>query len=164
MASPKTVTTDETVSIPAPSTPLPATLTRWDAFEKAQLVPVSIVCDGAPNFHRVNLGCHSKLLMKVDSLLTHLDADHGGGFVFEFRKTDGKPWAGWAELRSKGVELVSFTCDVCDKDVPLHPQQIANHMRPHSGKMKRAQITNKFNVTIATEKPITSEDEAYSDF
>lgn len=157
--SSKTVQADETVATPAPST-----YTKWEAFSKANLQVSAIKCEGYQPTHIVNLGCHTNLVTKPESITSHIAGDHGGGFVFSVRQSDGKPWAGWNELKALGLELSDFRCAHCQKEIPLHPQHILAHLKPHPGVLRRSASNDKLALTITTSRPIPTEDDAYSDF
>jgi hypothetical protein len=170
MPSPKpTVVSDETVQTPAPvpSTDVPSVTpasTKWEAFERANLIPVSVKCDGNRPYHNYNSGCHTHLPPKIATLLNHLDSDHGGGFEFELRVGDGKPWGGWLELKAQGIEIAALTCNWCNADIPVHPQHIMKHLKPHPGRFKRPFNNKTLDITLARNTPTTSADDAYADF
>jgi hypothetical protein len=137
------------------------TYTKWDAFDRAHLVPVTITCDGYHPVHYVNNGCHSKTVLSAEAIINHMRADHGNGFQIQLRVTDGKGWPGWKALKDAGIEIVDLRCDVCDKTLPLHPQHLLGCMRAHAGKTKRARQGGLYNLTLSFNKPIAAEEDPY---
>lgn len=133
------------------------TLTNWNVFVKAQLVPKRMVCEGYGPQHRFDQGCHSNLLLTAEAVERHLDADHGGGYRIFLRKGD-IPWKGWLEFQDKGLEIHDFRCEICDAEVPLTPQHIFKHMESHTGKMKRPRQGGEYLITIRKDKPLIAED------
>lgn len=145
-----------------PATP-PKTLTNWRAFEKAGLAPSQIVCQGYKPVHRVDSGCHSRVLLNAAALFAHaVTNDHGGGFQMLVRETS-RPWPGWAELERLGLECSDLRCEICDVKVPFHPNHIKTHLKPHSGKSRRIKPGRVFNMTIGVVRPTPDEDEAFED-
>jgi hypothetical protein len=115
---------------PAPSSKR-KTYTPWDAFVKAKLVPVSIVCDTIRG-RQADEACHTRLALTADSIIRHIsELDHGGGFKIQFKKTDGKPWQGWKDLEDAGFEIAGLKCVPCDEKVQVSPRDLLNHMRQH---------------------------------
>lgn len=138
------------------------TYTNWKAFEQAKLTPVTIKCEG---YHPVFLhdsSCHSNLLFTAKSIQNHIENEHGGGFRFFLKLTDGKPSNLWSELAEAGLEGHDFRCEVCDKQLRYHPSSIIPHLKAHSGKTRRVNPGGVFNMVIATGRPeiaLTDEDE-----
>jgi hypothetical protein len=156
MATTKTVQTDETAPTIEPS------LTKWEAFDKANLQITNLVCD-SPNAP-YNAGCHTNLVPRAENVLTHINAEHGGGFIASVRVSDGKPWQGWQRLKALGVEMLALRCAHCGHDIPLNPQHILRHLKPHPGLLRRSSPNDKLSFYLSTNKPTPTEDEAYSDF
>jgi hypothetical protein len=123
--------------------------TNWRAFEKAGLMPAQVVCNAYRPYHRVDMSCHTRLKFSPDTLVAHLNADHGGGFTFTLKETN-RPWPGWSDYEAAGLEAWDLRCDVCDKVIPFHPNHIRQHLKPHAGKSRRALSGGAFNITINT--------------
>lgn len=133
------------------------TLTNWQAFIDAGLVPTQIRCDGYFPVHPTNQGCHSSLIPTAANMIAHMNAEHGGGFFITLRRTDGtKPWPGWQELADAGIEAVDFRCAVCNNEIALDPRHILQHMVPHKNGNRRSQEGRIFWLTIS-DKPIEYE-------
>ena len=128
-------------------------LTQWDAFTKAKLVPTQFECTGYFPIHRgeAALHCHTKFPFKAENVKRHV-ASCAGGFQFKVKTTDGKPSPFWAELQDAGLESYDFRCDVCDAQLRFHPSSILPHLKPHSGKTRRVFPGAIFNVTIGLAK------------
>jgi hypothetical protein len=158
------------------------TLTNWAAFEKAGLVPVEVTCDGYTPVHSRNNGCHTRIAVTkrdpetgkpvgtADGIIGHILAQHGStaygtGFLLKLRQTEGKPWSGWAQLKSANVEVQDFRCDHCNKIVPLRPGDILSHMKPHNGKVKKSIVQNRFWMSLNFNTPLVdpSQDEFSED-
>jgi len=152
-------TTGETVE--SSSGAGPQTVTKWEVFNKAGLVPTEIWCQGYLPIHRSDSSCHTRLRLLADSIETH--SEHGGGFRFDLKRLENKVWPGWKGLQAKGLECHDFRCDVCDKVVPMHPLHIMNHMRPHLSKNRRTQVGGVFYLTIGPGTPTPTEDSAFVD-
>lgn len=149
---PKATVVDETAA------PTVTCMTDWEAFEKAGLVPEEIVCEGYKPTHAADISCHSKLVPTLENIKNHLAGDHGGGFVFKLRKTDGKAWPGWKALRDEGLELHDFRCDVCDaRELRVNPRFLIAHMRPHAGKVRRPMPGGRFLMTLGSD-PLPSDE------
>ena len=131
----------------------PAT-TKWEAFDEAQLAPSTIVCDGYLPIHPYNGGCHSRVLLTADAVISHMAPDHGsgGGFKFLLKKYERKI-SFWSNLKARGVELHDLRCDVCDKDLPLVPRRILKHMEAHSGRTAKAKPGGTFWMTLRFDEP-----------
>jgi hypothetical protein len=141
----------------------PAT-TKWEVFEKAGLRPVEIVCNQYKPFHLSDNSCHSRVLPKFDNLMTHLDGDHGGGFYIKFEKSDGKPWAGWKELKANGVELYDIRCDHCGQVLPLNGQILQSHLfKMHRGERAKSIINQILRFTLSKNAPAKDEDADFLD-
>lgn len=137
-------------------------LTKWTAFEQAGLVPVQISCQAYKPVHGADMSCHTRLLFNADTLKRHMDSEHGGGFYFVLRKTDGKPSPLWKQMEQLGLEAHDFRCDNCDAQLRFHPSSFTNHMRAHGGKTRRVYDGGRFNVTLGMSRPDREEnDDAY---
>lgn len=144
----------------APPPAKPRTNTNWDALTKAGLRPVTIWCQQYPlqrNMPYRDESCHSRLPLKAECMHAHTRGNHGGGFLLAVRTTEGKQSAVWPELFQRELEAFDFRCAVCDKQVPLVVNALAQHMRPHAGMTKQAYKELKgghplaegfFNVTL----------------
>jgi len=124
-------------------------VTNWGAFKEAGLSPIDITCEGYLPIHQFNSGCHSKLALTAEAMISHLDREHGGGFVMTLRKSNGPVWDGWDKFIELGIEITDFRCDVCDEVIKLNPSFILRHFAPHSGKMRRPKAGGTFNITIS---------------
>lgn len=124
-------------------------VSNWSAFKEAGLIPVQIVCDGYLPIHQFNSGCHSKLALTAEAMISHLDREHGGGFVITLQRTNGPAWDGWDKLIEAGIEVTDFRCDVCDEVIRLNPTFILRHFAPHSGKTRRPRAGGTFLMTIS---------------
>lgn len=138
----------------------PQCRTKWDAFEKAGLRPKTITCEGYFPVHRVNLGCHTNILLNADTMVDHVRGEHGGGFTLVLVQ-DGRKWDGWQRLRELGAELHDFRCDVCDREVPLVPNVILKHFQAHSGRMRRPIAGGAFLATIKFDPPVDGDEELF---
>jgi hypothetical protein len=136
-------------------------LTNWAIFDKAGLVPSEIVCQGYFPVHRSDIACHSRLPLQAGNIESHVLAEHGGGFRFTLRKSDGKGWSGWKEFAEKKLELHDFRCDICDKEMPMNVRAILKHMEPHSGKSRRPQPGGKYMLTFSFDRPIENVDDEF---
>jgi len=67
------------------------TFTNWSVFEKANLIPVRIKCDGYLGHHPADMSCHSNILNTAESVQHHMKQEHGGGwFHVRMKVADGK--------------------------------------------------------------------------
>lgn len=141
----------------------PKTYTNWKAFELAKIVPVTVSCEGYKPVHGADMSCHTKLPFKAEVLKKHYEGEHGGGFRFHTKVTDGKPSTFWQELMDAGLEAHDFRCENCDKQLRFHPSAIIPHLKAHGGKTRRVYPGGVFNVTLSLAKPenaILDEDES----
>ena len=169
MANTQTVPNDEIVGVMTKMAPKPApepmieTVTRWETFAKANLHVENIFCEGYKPTHGYDSGCHSNVLVRTSALRGHIDNDHGGGFVVRVKVgTPGaKPDPLWNALKTSGLELSEVRCDVCSKVLPLNPQLLLTHLKPHTGDFKRPRATRSFRMTLALAPPMPSMDEAF---
>lgn len=127
------------------------TMTNWQAFVDAGLVPTRIVCDGYSPVHAFNSGCHTALQLNSSSMIEHFKADHGGGFVISMRRTDNtnKPWAGWKELAAAGFEITDFRDEAFGEELPLDPRFLLKAMVPRKGSNGKVKSGGTFLMTIA---------------
>lgn len=135
------------------------TFTNWAAFVKAGLVPKEIVCNAYKPTHMVDMSCHSRLLLNAPSMIKHVEAEHGGGFLVTLQKSETE-WPGWKEFSQSGMELQELRCNHCGHELPVSPQQIIRHMKSHGGENRRLKENDTFRMTISTERPLTADDEA----
>lgn len=158
----KTVPTET----PVEDTPKKKTYTNWSAFEKAKIVPTTIICDVIRG-HEPSESCKSRLLLKSGSIVNHYHAGHGGGFQVKVKQTDGKPWPGWKELSDLGYEITSLQCVACDQQVEISARDILNHLRPHRGKFRGAyenyRDTFLMVVQDAPVTPLEDNDESFAE-
>lgn len=142
------------------------TITNWEVFTKAKLIPKQIVCDTIQG-HPSDEACHTKMPLRAANMLGHFP-NHGGGFRITFRQTDGRVWPGWKELSTAGMELVGLKCEVCDKEIDLSVRELANHLRPHQGKYRQAWSLFKdvffLRIQSNATKPVAVEDDDESYF
>lgn len=125
------------------------TVTNWQAFIDAGLVPVRIVCDGYLPTHPFNMGCHTALQVQASSMIEHFKADHGGGFVVTMRRSDNKPWPGWKELAAAGFEIVDFRDEAFGEELPLDPRFLIKALAPRRGSNGRVKQGGVFLMTIS---------------
>lgn len=137
----------------------PKTFTNWKAFADAKLTPATISCQAYKPIHLADMSCHTRLLFHAATLKRHIEAEHGAGFQFLVKNTDGKPSPFWTELEELGLEAHDFRCDVCDEELRFNPTTILRHMRNHAGKTRKAGPGGMFNVTIGFSAPDRSEDD-----
>ena len=131
-------------------TPAKKSLTNWQAFIDAGLVPTRIVCDGYLPLHPFNRGCHTALQLTSDAIIQHYDADHGGGFHINLRRTDSaKSWKGWQELADSGMEIVDFRDASSQEELPLDPRFLLKAMAPHKNANRRMEPGGKFWMTVS---------------
>ena len=141
------------------------TYTRWDAFEKARVVPTTIICD-VIRLHPADEACKTRLALEAKNLISHaVELGHGGGFQVKVKQTEGKSWPGWSQLAEAGMEIVQLKCEVCDKQVQISPRDIANHLRPHQGKFRGAyqNYRDTFFLQIQNTPVVGNDDEFNSD-
>ena len=141
--SPVEVETEEVVK------PVKQATTNWAAFERAGLVPKEIVCQGYLPIHRADMSCHTRLVPKAENLISHTQNDHGGGFRVTVKRTEGKAWAGWEELKKLGADCFDLRCDVCDAVLQFQPNHLLAHMKAHQGKNRRIQPGGVFWITLS---------------
>jgi hypothetical protein len=123
------------------------TFTNWSVFEKANLIPVRIKCDGYLGQHPADMSCHSNILNTVESVQHHMKVEHGGGwFHVRMKVADGKQAKGadiWRNLQAAGVEITHLYCPHCRSEVQMTPRQILYHLNAHPG-------ANRVNAHPAT--------------
>jgi hypothetical protein len=142
-----------------PSPTKTTTFTNWSALEKAGLAPTEILCQGYHPLHPGDMSCHTRILLNAEAIRRHaVDLDHGGGFTLRLRRTE-KPVKIWQDLAASGLEVHDFRCDVCDAQVPLHPQHILKHLKNHVGKFRRTAEGGAFHMTVATTPPVQDEED-----
>lgn len=129
------------------------TYTNWKAFEQMKLVPTSIKCEGYRPVFLADMSCHSHMQFKASTIASHIDGEHGGGFRFFLKTTDGKPHPIWQELEDAGLEAHDFRCEICDAQLRFAPSSIAAHLKPHSGKTRRVLPGGVLNLLIGKGKP-----------
>ncbi len=129
------------------------TYTNWKVFEQMKLTPVTIKCEGYRPLFMADISCHSNLRFTAATIKNHVDGDHGGGFRFFLKTTDGKPHPIWAELEAAGMEAHDFRCEICDSQLRFAPTSIASHLKAHSGKTRRVLPGATFNLLIGSGKP-----------
>jgi hypothetical protein len=134
------------------------TTTNWMAFRDAGLKIKSLTCDGYFPYHRSNQGCHTPIVPSAKNALTHFKAEHGGGFFMEVVPTE-KEWAGWQEFEDLGLELLNFTCGVCQQELRPSKQNILSHMRVHLNGNRRMTPGGEFRITISDSANLMEDDE-----
>jgi hypothetical protein len=123
---------------------------NWEAFNNLGLIPKQIVCHAYKPVHQSDESCHTRLRFDTKTILAHVEAGHGGAFQFDLRRSDGKQWNGWADLKAAGVEIHDLRCEVCDAVIRPHETFIEQHLRPHRGKFRFSnQDLGKFNITVS---------------
>jgi hypothetical protein len=152
MATPKTEVAAQ------PQQPQHQTLTKWEALRG--FTPVEIICATYPPYHKVDISCHTRLRFDVEQIKRHVEADHGGGLMIKLKSSD-KPVEYWQKFSTADLESVDFRCEVCDKQVPFHPNHIATHMRAHTGKTRRLREGGYFNLTLRIGASAMSEADAF---
>jgi hypothetical protein len=146
--------------------PLPAkkTYTNWDAFNKARIVPTTIICD-VIHAHPADEACKSRLPLTAAQLIRHTtEQGHGGGFQIKVKQVDSgaRPWAGWKDLETAGYEVTSLKCEVCDQRVQVSARDINNHLRPHRGKFRGAYQNYRDTFFLQIQAtPVQDDDESY---
>lgn len=168
----KTPDTASTASS-APNESQPKTYTNWSAFAKAGLKPVGIVCKAYRPLFRSDFSCHTRLIAKAESLVSHALNEpqghgHGGGFLFAFKKTDSnKPVQLWEDIQNQGLECVDLRCAVCNANLRFHPTSFNPHLRNHNGMTKKAydELQGQFpgsigffSMKLSKERPENLED------
>lgn len=173
--TPQKLTSEVSIEATAPALqePKQKTHTNWDALTKAALRPVTIYCQQYQlqrgQTYR-DLSCHSRLPIKdAQPMEAHTAGDHGGGFLLCVKQSEGKASTVWADLANREMEAHDFRCAVCDKQVRLHPTNLAPHLRPHAGMTRQAygelsrnhpQATGFFNVLLKRKQaPMPNDDE-----
>ena len=139
------------------------THTDWNAFVKAKLIPTTIVCD-VIYLHPADESCKTRLRLTADSLKTHYESGHGGGFQVKVKQGEGKSWPGWKELEEAGYEVVNLKCEVCDHRVQVSARDILNHLRPHQGKFRGAYQNYRDTFFLQIQNtPVQDDDDSYED-
>ena len=125
-------------------------LTDWEIFEKANLVPIRITCQDYQPIQQADTSCHTNLALTGANVLSHMVPDHGsgGGFTFHLRQREGAKNPIWKELKNAKVELHDFRCDVCDEVLPLAGRRIVKHLQPHAGKSRSPRPGGAFHMTL----------------
>lgn len=139
------------------------TFTNWKAFEACKLVPATISCEAYRPVFSNDASCHTKIPMNVATLVRHLDGEHGGGFRFFLKTTEGKPHPLWKELEEAGIEAHDFRCDVCSAQLRFHPSSIMPHMKAHSGNTRRVNPGGVFDVLLGKTRPDREESDEEQD-
>lgn len=137
-------------------------LTKWEAFADAGLAPQTIICQDYFPAQLADTSCHTRLLLRPESVVGHMNPEHGsgGGFSFHLRRSEKRsPF--WEGLKALGVELHDFRCDVCDAELPLVPRKILKHMDSHSGKMRIARQGGTFLMTLRFDEPEGRDDDEF---
>lgn len=137
--------------------------TNWGAFERASLVPTEVLCQAYHPVHQVDMSCHTKIVPTAKNMIAHLDGDHGGAFRVVLKRVENKTWEGWKDLKEAGIECFDLRCDVCDKNIPLHPQHLMQHMKAHQGKNRRIQNGGTIWLTIGRGSVAPQGDDAYAE-
>lgn len=128
--------------------PVSKTFTKWDAFAKAGLRPVTITCQAYKPVHLSDRSCHTNLQFSAAAFKRHIEADHGSAIQLTLKKVDGTSSPLWKELSESGLEAHDFRCDICDRQLTFHPTSILSCMRAHSGKTRRVFPGGHFNITL----------------
>lgn len=157
----------KTASTPVEETPQvteskPKTYTNWKAFEQAKMVPTSIKCEGYRPVFQHDASCHTNLKFDSQTLIRHIQGDHGGGFRF-FLKQGDKISPLWADLAEAGLEAHDFRCEICDRILRFHPASFLVHQKAHAGKTRRVLPGGAYNLTLSLAKPeeiLDSEEDA----
>lgn len=152
----------EAEEVKKPTKTNPAT-TNWGACERVGLVPTEVLCQAYHPVHRVDMSCHTRIVPSAENMIAHYQSEHGGAFKVSVKRVEGKAWAGWKDLKERGVECFDFRCDVCNAIVPFHPQYIMQHMRAHQGKNRRIQPGGVFWMTIGIGPATPQGEEAYAE-
>jgi len=140
------------------------TITNWKALYDTKLYPTMIKCEGYFPMHPFNSGCHTVMNLKPEQLLSHVEADHGGGFFLSFRENVINDqmgartiklgyWDGWLKLQELGLEVRDLRCDICDEEIPVNSRSIVRHLKPHAGKSTRVKPGGDFLITLSKEIP-----------
>lgn len=141
----------------------PSVYTRWDTFDKANYGVSRIVCECLPG-RPADEACKTALIPTAASVIAHMQAEHGGGFMFTIRETK-TPWKGWKELAAAGVEIHWIQDQVNDHKVDLSVRALKGLLKPHQGKFRGAwQAFNhllRFNLSFSA--PDSSGDDYFDD-
>lgn len=145
--------------------------TNWEAFAKAGLVPVRVECQAYQPVHQRDRSCHTRLALNTtipQTLTNHIGHEHGAGFMFSLRATDGKESPLWAQMSDADMEAQDFRCAACNAVLRFHPTSIMPHMKAHRGNTRQAyqelqrgcpRATGFFNLTLgAGQADISVED------
>jgi hypothetical protein len=162
---------------------VPSAITDWSQFGKAGLIPTEIVCSEYRPVHNSVTGCHTRLALRralknapinpktkrptlsasATSMLDHIKADHGGGFLVTFKReetADKKLWGGWADLKASGIEITDIRCEWCEKSEDrLHAGSLLSHFKPHRGRGRGMKASTQFWMTLAFNVAPESDDE-----
>lgn len=142
------------------------TITNWRVLEDAGFYPIQLKCEGYKGSHPSDLSCHTSLVPNVQSILGHMNPNHGGGwFHMKFRISDGehenqKIWRGLEDAR---VELQELWCPHCRENVPLQPRRIEQHLKAHAGAIRVNIFPQTLCMTLSKERPDLDEMDALYD-
>jgi hypothetical protein len=125
--------------------------TNWIAFEQAGRKPKEIQCNGYKPIFMTDYSCHSRVRLSAAHMLSHLLAEHGGGFYVQTAPADGgKAWGGWRSLGEQGLEAVDIRCGVCNEPFEkLTAGLIQRHCRAHLNQNRRMEQGGLFKITIS---------------
>ena len=137
------------------------TYTNWDTFVKAGFGVKSIKCMTLPG-HPDDEACKTYLVPTAQSVINHVNAGHGGGFMFEIVE-GGRVWPGWKEFAEAGLELQGLRDEVTDNQVNLSIRALKQALRPHQGKFRGAwqSFHNQFLFYVQFTPPPSAGDDAY---
>lgn len=137
--------------------------TNWDAFEKANVAVKSIMCSPLPG-RPADEACKTKLIPSAKNVIAHVNAGHGGGFVFTLAESR-TPWPGWKEFKEAKLEIQSLRDEVNDHYIPLSIRGLRALFKPHQGKFRGAYqaFQNQILLNLAFTAPPASGDDYLDD-
>ena len=143
------------------------TITNWMSFVKAQVAPRKVRLWAYPEFHGRKEDTHARIVPTADTIIAKVAdrASRGENTGFQIQLGQARQgWPGWAKIQDAGIEIQHIICEVCGKEVPIHPTHILRHLKPHkhraTGRISLRDVTGNFRMTLGSERSI-SESEAY---
>lgn len=154
-------------AVAEPESKQKTTYTNWDTFVKAGLAVKSIKCECLRG-HPADEACKTFLIPTAQNVINHVNAGHGGGFLFEVVEVSdgGRAWPGWKEFAKAGLEIQTLIDEVTDHPINLSVRAIKTVLRPHQGKFRGAwqSFHNKLLFVLQFAPPPDAGDDVYDDY
>lgn len=147
------------IAEPEPEIEKKTVYTNWDSFVKAKLGVSSILCAIIPG-HPSDEACKTRIIPTAANVINHLP--HGGGFQFTVFQGD-KPWAGWKELATAGIEIQSIIDMPRGKYIDLSARALKATLS-HAGILRSRQgLKNQLFLHLGLEAPVSAGDDYTND-